>query len=119
MGNQKGDLEIKKILDEYNKDVKRHFDVALESVKDDVKIIAEQYGDIRKDIGSIKETLDSHTETLAAHTETLASHTESAKRGSAKRGSGTLFFSKSSINIFAMLDGEYRENRIKGVRYAP
>ena len=66
MGNQKGDLEIKKILDEYNKDVKRHFDVALESVKDDVKIIAEQYGDIRRDIGSIKETLDSHTEMIGS-----------------------------------------------------
>lgn len=54
----------------------RRLGVVIEGVNENVKLIAEQYGDIKKDIRSIKETLDSHSATLASHTETLASHTE-------------------------------------------
>lgn len=62
----------KEVLEE----VKRHFNVAIESVKDEVKIIAEQYVDIKKDIHEIKETLDSHTATLDSHTEMIGSMAE-------------------------------------------
>ena len=57
-------------------EVKRHFDVAIESVKDEVKIIAEQYGDIKKDIHEMKETLDSHSAKLDSHTEMIGSMAE-------------------------------------------
>ena len=53
--------------------VKRHFDVAIESVKDEVKIIAEQYGDIKSDIVSMKDDIVSMKETLDSHTEMIGS----------------------------------------------
>ena len=52
------------------KDV-RHLGVLIERVNDNVKLVAEQYGDIKKDIGSIKNTLNSHTQTLNSHTEMI------------------------------------------------
>ncbi|MBI3684840.1 hypothetical protein HY250_00300 [Candidatus Azambacteria bacterium] len=76
MKKQTSDPKIKTILKEYNKDVKRHISTLSEDFKNQVKIVAEQYVDIKKDIGRIKETLDSHTETLDSHTETLNAHTE-------------------------------------------
>ena len=54
----------------------RQLGVLIEHVGDDVKLVAEQYGDIKKDIHGIKQTLDSHTKILDSHTETLGSHTE-------------------------------------------
>ena len=57
-------------------EVKRHFDVAIESVKDEVKIIAEQYGDIKSDIVSMKDDIVSIKETLDSHTEMIGSMAE-------------------------------------------
>ncbi|MBI1754817.1 hypothetical protein HYR65_00860 [Candidatus Azambacteria bacterium] len=76
MKKQTSDPKIKTILKEYNKDVKRHISTLSEDFKNQVKIVAEQYVDIKKDIGRIKETLDSHTETLNAHTEMIGSMKE-------------------------------------------
>ncbi len=42
----------------------RHLGVMIEGVDDRVKLVAEQYGDI-------KQTLDSHSKTLASHTEMI------------------------------------------------
>ena len=42
----------------------RHLGVLIERVDDNVKLVAEQHGDIKKDIGGIKKTLDSHTEMI-------------------------------------------------------
>ena len=49
----------------------RHLGVFIEHVNDGVKLIAEQYGDIKKDIGDIKQTLNSHTKALNSHTEMI------------------------------------------------
>ena len=53
----------------------RRLEILIEDLHDDVKVIVEQYGDVKKDIHEIKNTLGSHTETLASHTEILNSHT--------------------------------------------
>ena len=42
----------------------RHLGVLVERVNDDVKLVAEQYGDIKKDTNTIKTTLNSHTEMI-------------------------------------------------------
>lgn len=42
----------------------RHLGVVIESVNDNVKLVAEQHGDIKKDINGIKYTLNSHTEMI-------------------------------------------------------
>ena len=42
----------------------RHLGVLIERVDDNVKLVAEQYGDVKKDTNSIKKTLDSHTEMI-------------------------------------------------------
>lgn len=68
----------------------RRLEVLIEDVRDDIKLVAEQYGGVQKDIGGIKKdvggikkdideiktTLNSHTETLNSHTEKLNSHTQ-------------------------------------------
>jgi archaellum component FlaC len=48
------------------KDEIRHLGVLIENVNDNVKIVAEQYGDIKNDIGIIKQTLDSHTDMISS-----------------------------------------------------
>ena len=50
----------------------RHLGVLIERVDDNVKLVAEQYGDIKKDIGSIKDTLNSHTEMIGKLTIDMA-----------------------------------------------
>jgi len=42
----------------------RHLGVLIERVHDDVKLVAEQHGDIKKDISAIKSTLHAHTEMI-------------------------------------------------------
>src|SRR3989344_6088401 len=42
----------------------RRLGVLIEHVDGNVNLIAEQYGELKKDIGSIKKTLDSHTEMI-------------------------------------------------------
>jgi len=64
--------EIDKILKRHNKEVMRHFDIVAEGIKDEVAIIAEQYGDIRQDISSIKETLNTHTEMIGSMAEDVS-----------------------------------------------
>ena len=61
----------------------RKLGVLFEHTDHKVYLIAEQCGDIKKDIGElkfdvheIKETLDSHTKILDSHTKTLDSHTK-------------------------------------------
>lgn len=44
----------------------RRFEVLIEDVHDDVKLVAEQYGSIRKDINQMKTTLNSHTEMIGS-----------------------------------------------------
>jgi archaellum component FlaC len=57
----------KKKLTGENNDLKteiRHLGVIVEHTDDKVSLLAEQYGDIKKDIGGIKDTLNSHTEMI-------------------------------------------------------
>lgn len=49
----------------------RHLGVLIERVDDNVKLVAEQYGNVKKDTNSIKKTLDSHTGMLDSHTEMI------------------------------------------------
>ena len=42
----------------------RHLGVMIESTNDNVKLIAEQYGDLRDDVKSVKQTVESHTEMI-------------------------------------------------------
>lgn len=49
----------------------RHLGVVIESVNDNVKLIAEQHGDIKNDIHNIKQTLNSHTRKLDSHTDMI------------------------------------------------
>ena len=62
----------------------RHLGVTIERVDHNVGLIAEQYGDIKKDIKGIKETLDSHTEmigNLSVNIEIVKSDVEFIKQG--------------------------------------
>lgn len=49
----------------------RRLGVFIEHVDSNLGLIAEQQGDIKKDVVDIKKTLNSHTETLASHTEMI------------------------------------------------
>jgi len=42
----------------------RHLGVTIENVNDGVKLITEQYGDIKKTLGSHSKKLDAHTEMI-------------------------------------------------------
>ncbi len=56
---------IKKTKKELNvKTEIRHLGVLMENMGDDVKLIAEQYGDIKNDIKNVKNVLDEHTEMI-------------------------------------------------------
>lgn len=60
----------------------RHIGVLVEATNHEVKLIAEQYGDIKSEIGGIKKTLDSHTEmigNLAVNLEIVKSDIEFMK----------------------------------------
>ena len=61
MKKQTADLNFKEAV----KEIKRHFDVVIEDVKDEIKIIAEQYTDVKK-------TLNSHTEMIGSLAEDVA-----------------------------------------------
>lgn len=54
----------------------RHLGVMIENVNDGVKLVAEQYGDIKKDVSDIKETLGSHSKILDSHSRILDSHSK-------------------------------------------
>jgi len=70
--------EIDKILEKYNKDVKRHISVLQEDFKDQVKIIAEQHEAIiskldnhEQRLTEIDSKLDNHEQKLTKIEETL------------------------------------------------
>ena len=66
--------QAKKKKSTENDDLKsgiHHLGVIVEHIDDKVSLVAEQYGDIKKDINDIKNTLNSHTETLNSHTEMI------------------------------------------------
>jgi hypothetical protein len=54
----------------------RHLGVIVERVDDNVKLVAEQYGDLKNTLDSHTKILDSHTKILELHTEILDSHTK-------------------------------------------
>jgi len=59
----------KRIVKKTKKDIDakteiRHLGVLMENMGDDVKLIAEQYGDIKNDIKNVKNVLDEHTEMI-------------------------------------------------------
>lgn len=58
--------KIKNVSQNAVLEIKRHFDVVAEKLNDKISTVAEQYGDIKKDIHSMKETLDSHTEMIGS-----------------------------------------------------
>ena len=65
----KKENDTKKILAEYNKDVRRHMSTLSEDFQGKVSVIAEQYG-------SINKKLDEHGRILGEHGRKLDSHTE-------------------------------------------
>ena len=62
---------IKIVQDKSDADIKRYTGALSEEFKGHVRAVAEQYGDLQKDISGIKKTLDNHSETLASHTEMI------------------------------------------------
>lgn len=59
--------QVKKKKSTENDDLKsgiHHLGVIVEHIDDKVSLVAEQYGDIKKDISGIKDTLNSHTEMI-------------------------------------------------------
>ncbi|MBI1755180.1 hypothetical protein HY250_03395 [Candidatus Azambacteria bacterium] len=51
----------------------RHLGVVIEQVNDNVKLVAEQYGDVKKDIHGMKGDIQNMKETLVSHTEMIGS----------------------------------------------
>ena len=49
---------------QYRDEIIRHFDVVAEDRDSKIAVIAEQYGDIHKNIDSIKATVESNTEMI-------------------------------------------------------
>ncbi|MDO8729234.1 MAG: hypothetical protein Q7K26_05135 [bacterium] len=66
----------------------RRLGVMLEHVDDKVSLVAEQYGDIKKDTGMIRKTIDVHTEMigkLAVNIEIVKEDIEFIKSGFKKK----------------------------------
>lgn len=68
--------KIKEVLKEQREEYQRYLGVAVEHFDFEVKVIAEQYTDIKETLGSHTKILDSHTKILDLHTKTLDSHTK-------------------------------------------
>ena len=71
--------KVKKTQSNKSEDVHqaiRHIGVLIEAVNDNVALVAEQYGDIKKTLDVHTKILDSHTAILDSHTAILDSHTE-------------------------------------------
>ncbi|MBI3631402.1 MAG: hypothetical protein HY219_00865 [Candidatus Staskawiczbacteria bacterium] len=73
--------------------------VLIEHVDHNVQLVAEQYGDIKKDISGINKTLDSHTEILGSHTEILKSHSETLKSHTETLKSHTEMIGKLAVDM--------------------
>lgn len=65
-----------KKVDEHTEEIKHYLGVLGEDFQDKIKVIAEQYFDIKETLDSHTKTLNSHTEILDSHTRMLSSHTE-------------------------------------------
>jgi len=94
--------QVKKKKSTENDDLKsgiRHLGVIVEHIDGKVSLVAEQYGDIKKDINDIKNTLNSHTETLNSHTETLNSHTETLNSHTETLNSHTEMIGRLNIDV--------------------
>ncbi len=66
-GKIRGMSKMKK--ETYSTDeVRRYIGAVSEQFQDGIKVIGEQYHDLKRDIKRIDETLNSHTETLNSHT---------------------------------------------------
>ena len=66
----------------------RRLGVTIEHIDDKVSLVAEQYGDIKKDIGGIRKTLNVHTEIngkLAVNIEIVKEDIEFIKSGFKKK----------------------------------
>jgi hypothetical protein len=83
--------EIETILKPYNADIKRHIAGLAKKSDDDikrytgalseefqgrVKVVAEQYGDIKKTLDAHTKVLESHTEMIGKIQNTIDAHTE-------------------------------------------
>ncbi len=80
--------EIQAILKPYNVDIKRHISALSEDFQSKVVVIAEQYGDVKKEIGGVKKILDSHTEMigkLMTDAEIIKNNVEFLKGGLKKK----------------------------------
>ena len=72
----KKENDTKKILAEYNKDVRRHMSTLSEDFQGKVSVIAEQYGSINKKLDEHGRILGEHGRILGEHGRKLDSHTE-------------------------------------------
>jgi methyl-accepting chemotaxis protein len=68
--------KLREILKEQREEYQRYLKVSIEDFESKIDLIAEQHGDIKKDIGGIKKTLDEHSEILQEHSEILQEHSE-------------------------------------------
>ena len=89
--------KVKKIQSNKSEDVHqaiRHIGVLIEAVNDNVALVAEQYGDIKKTLDVHTKILDSHTEMigrLAVNLEIVKEDVGSIKNGLKKKVDGEEF----------------------------
>ena len=63
--------DIKKILEDYKEEIKRHFDVVAEDLKDKIDTISEQVATNSEKITAIQEKLKEHDQEFGAIKDTL------------------------------------------------
>lgn len=62
---------IARLVKKSDEDIKRHTGALSEEFKGQVEIVAEQYGDLQKDVSGIKKTLEDHSKIFVSHTEMI------------------------------------------------
>ena len=94
--------KVKKIKSNKSEDVHqaiRHIGVLIEAVNDNVALVAEQYGDIKKTLDVHTKILDSHTAILDSHTERLDSHTAILDSHTERLDSHTEMIGRLAVNL--------------------
>ena len=94
--------KVKKTQSNKSEDVHqaiRHIGVLIEAVNDNVALVAEQYGDIKKTLDVHTKILDSHTAILDSHTERLDSHTAILDSHTERLDSHTEMIGRLAVNL--------------------
>ena len=94
--------KVKKTQSNKSEDVHqaiRHIGILIEAVNDNVALVAEQYGDIKKTLDAHTKILDSHTAILDSHTAILDSHTERLDSHTERLDSHTEMIGRLAVNL--------------------